>query len=87
MKETHLLTAFDTPAWQGKKDLEAVGMPELASKLDKLWSAYVDGWTQSAIQGNPWSDENNSDRSNYQNPLGKELGPVFDRPVYPACIS
>lgn len=59
------LKAFSTPA--NVKDFAS--NPALQARLDQIWSLNVNGWTEQAIVGNPWSSNLDSNRSFYFNPL------------------
>jgi hypothetical protein len=63
------LKAFSPPADQ--QDL--AGDPSLQSQLDQHWNTNVDGFTQQAIVGNPWSSTNASDQTAYYNPLDVDI--------------
>ncbi|TNJ48067.1 hypothetical protein [Phaeobacter sp. B1627] len=67
------MTTFDrftTPAHQGPKDYDMLGLPK--SQLEAFqqgWSGNVNGWTNSALTGDPWSSLNDAPRTGYFNPL------------------
>jgi hypothetical protein len=68
-------TCFTTPAHQGPKDYQQLGLPaaDLAA-FQKGWSDNVAGWTEMSIIGNPWSNLNDAPRDNYYNPLTAGMG-------------
>ncbi|MFP8967784.1 hypothetical protein ACKC9G_14470 [Pokkaliibacter sp. CJK22405] len=67
---------YSTPAHQGKKDFELLGIPQKLPAFTAEWSTYVEGWSTIARVGNPWSNLNDAPRDNYYNPLETPYGDV-----------
>ena len=63
------LSAFSTPAKQ--QDFPP-GSPQ-QTKLDALWSIRVEGFTQQAIVGNPWTSEYQANQTSYYDPLVTDI--------------
>ncbi|ABL72703.1 hypothetical protein [Paracoccus denitrificans] len=83
-----IFTEFSTPAQQGPKDYQLLGLPaaDLAA-FEADWSANIAGWTQMSIIGNPWSNLNDTPRDNYYDPLvegmGEATAAVISWPPFP----
>lgn len=73
---------FTTPAHQGPKDYDMLGLPAAALEAFQTgWSEGVAGWTENAIIGDPWSNANDAPRGNYYNPLVEGMGTAADAVV------
>lgn len=73
---------FTSPAHQAPRDFRDLGLEQELQTFEAEWSSYVDGWTEMAITGNPWSNLNDAPRSYYYNPLEEGEGDLS-----PAVIS
>ncbi|RCK50360.1 hypothetical protein TH25_12285 [Thalassospira profundimaris] len=71
-------TKFTSPAHQAPKDYKKLGMENELPQFENDWNAYVAGWTESSIIGNPWTDLNDAPRSEYYNPLVEGFGEAGD---------
>lgn len=63
------LKQFTSPAGQAPKDFQKLGLEQQLPQFETDWSNNLDGWTQAAIIGNPWSSLNDAPRAGYYNPL------------------
>lgn len=68
-------TSFSTPALQGAKDYNQLGLPAAdLAVFEADWSDYVTGWTEMGMIGDPWSNLNDAPRDNYYNPIASGMG-------------
>lgn len=75
-------TRFSTPALQGPKDFQTLGLSNAALKVFQAnWSQNLAGWTEMAAIGDPWSNDNDAPRDNYYNPLVSGMGDQGDAVV------
>lgn len=72
---------FDSPAKQAVKDYKSLGLPEKDYlEFRKSWNVNLYGWTETAILGNPWSNQYDAPRIDYYNP-GKNSQGWPDNPA------
>lgn len=65
------LPKFRSPADQATKDF--AGRPELLDRFETLWNTNIDGFTQQAILGNPWTATDAAETTSYFNPLDTDV--------------
>lgn len=65
------LKKFNSPSLQAEKDLSDQDL----KKFDELWSNYINACTENSIVGDPWSSNNDENRTWYYNPLKLENNP------------
>lgn len=59
--------------------------PELQAELDNTWNVNATGWTEQAIQGNPWTSRYASEQDYYYNPRETDLrGGLQEMVTWPA---
>jgi hypothetical protein len=63
------LSQFSTPAQQ----VDFPNDPQAQAALDATWSTNVDGFTEQAITGNPWTETYASNQTWYYNPLTTDI--------------
>lgn len=71
--------AYTTPANIAQKDL--AGDPDALKDMLSRWDETMNAFTQMGIVGNPWTNNNDAPRSNYQDP--KKVPPSASDPVQP----